>query len=180
MLEVLTYIFVVSLSTAIPPFVAVPLELAAPSKFGLPLAFIYTLFGNIVGATAGFLIARKYGWVVIERVFHEHHVTRAKSIAKKYTFWKMTWTRMFLVSLFDVLSWAAGLTTISLGRFILSTVISNIPVVTVILVFGNSINISYAMMGWMSVGVLIISVYVLYKALRLRSVPEEATEKNAL
>ena len=72
------------------------------------------------------------------------------------------------------------MTTISLGRFILSTVISNIPVVTVILVFGNSINISYAMMGWMSVGVLIISVYVLYKALRLRSVPEEATEKNAL
>mgnify|MGYP001576375059 FL=1 len=177
MFEVVSYIFVVILSTAIPPFVAVPLELAAPSKFGLPLAFIYTLFGNIIGAVIGFLIARKYGWVVIERLFHEHHVAKAKKIAEKYTFWKITWTRMLLVSLFDVLSWAAGLTAISLPMFMVSTLISNIPIVVIILLFGNSINISYALMGWMSVGILIVSIYLGYMSLKSKSKAEASVAK---
>ena len=178
MLEILTYIFTVSLSIAVPPFVAIPIELAAPSKFGLPSAFIFTLLGNVVGATIGFLIARKYGWIVIERLFHEHHVTKARNIAKKYTFWKLTWTRMLLVSIFDVLSWAAGLTSITIGRFILSTIISNIPIITVVLLFGNSINVSYAMMGWMSVGILVVSVYIVYIALRSKPVPEDVVDKE--
>src|SRR3989344_3376094 len=113
MLEVLTYIVTVSLSTIIPPFVAVPIELAAPAKFGLPLSFLYTLSGNVLGAVVGFLIARRFGWIIIEKLFHEHHVAKAKNIARKYTFWRMTWTRMLLVSLFDVLSWGAGLTSIT-------------------------------------------------------------------
>ena len=178
MLEILTYIFTVSLSIAVPPFVAIPIELAAPSKFGLPPAFIFTLLGNVVGATTGFLIARKYGWIVIERLFHEHHVSKARNIAKKYTFWKLTWTRMLLVSIFDVLSWAAGLTSITIGRFILSTIISNIPIITVVLLFGNSINVSYAMMGWMSVGILVVSVYIVYIALRSKPVPEDVVDKE--
>jgi len=179
-LEILTYIFTVSLSIIVPPFVAIPIELAAPSKFGLPLAFIYTLLGNLFGAIIGFSIARRYGWIVIEKLFHEHHVTKAKNIAKKYTFWKLTWTRMLLVSIFDVLSWSAGLTTITIGSFILSTIISNIPIITVILLFGNSINVNYAMMGSISVGILIASAYLVYLALRSKPVPEEMAEKEEL
>lgn len=106
--------------------------------------------------------------------------TKAKNIAKKYTFWKITWTRMLLVSLFDVLSWAAGLTTITMGRFILSTVISNIPIITVILLFGNSIDISYAMMGWMSLGILIVSLYLVFIALRTKPALEEGNDKENL
>ena len=135
MLEVMVYVITVSLSTIVPPFVAVPIELAAPAKFGLSLAFLYTLAGNILGAVVGFLIARKIGWIIIEKLFHEHHVINAKNIAKKYTFWKITWTRMLLVSLFDVLSWAAGLTTITVSRFMVSTLISNIPITLLVLFF---------------------------------------------
>ena len=178
MLEILTYIITVSLSIVVPPFVAIPIELAAPKRFGLTPAFIFTLLGNIVGATIGFLIARKYGWALIEKLFHEHHVSKAKNIAKRYTFWKLTWTRMFLVSIFDVLSWAAGLTSITMGRFILSTIISNIPIITVVLLFGNSINISYAMMGWMSAGILIVALYLVFIALRTKTVPEKEVNKE--
>ena len=178
MLEILSYIFFVSLSITVPPFVAIPIELAAPAKFGLPLAFIYTLLGNIAGAIIGFSIARKYGWIVIEKLFHEHHVTKARDIVRKYTFWKITWTRMLLVSLYDVFSWAAGLTTITTERFILSTIISNIPIVTIVLLFGNSINISYAMMVWMSIGILIVSIYIIVIALRTKVIPEEETNKE--
>jgi len=172
MLEVVTYVFTVSLSTIIPPFVAVPIELAASSKFGLSLAFLYTLSGNILGAVVGFLIARRFGWIIIKKLFHERHVTKAKYFAKKYSFWRMTWTRMLLVSLFDVLSWAAGLTSITIGRFILSTFISNIPITILVLLFGTKVNLNYAMMGWMSVGILVVSVYLVYIALKSKPVKE--------
>ena len=56
----------------------------------------------------------------------------------------------------------------------------NIPIITVILLFGNSINVNYAMMGSISVGILIASAYLVYLALRSKPVPEEMAEKEEL
>ena len=60
LIEVISYIITTSLATIIPPFVAVPVQLVAPSRYGLFPAFVYTLIGNVLGALVTFLLARKY------------------------------------------------------------------------------------------------------------------------
>jgi len=75
-LEVIGYIITVSLATIIPPFTVVPLELVAPSRYGLFLAFVYTLLGNILGASVPFLLARRYGWGLMEKLFKEKEVEK--------------------------------------------------------------------------------------------------------
>jgi len=168
-LEVIGYIITVSLATIIPPFTVVPLELVAPSRYGLFLAFVYTLLGNILGASVPFLLARRYGWGLMEKLFKEKEVEKAKEIAKNYSFWKITWIRMIFTPLFDVLSYACGLTRISTGKFIVSTIISNVPTITVILIFGNNINLSFTFIVWLSAGILLVSLIFLTRRLRRKS-----------
>ena len=71
--EIIGYIITVSLATIIPPFTVIPLELVAPGRYGLLPAFIYTIIGNVFGALVAFLLARKYGWSLLEKLFKEYH-----------------------------------------------------------------------------------------------------------
>lgn len=173
--EIIGYIITVSLATIIPPFTVVPLELVAPGRYGLLPAFIYTIIGNVFGALVAFLLARKYGWSLLEKLFKEKDLEKARGVAKNYGFWKITWIRFVFASFFDVLSYACGLTKISTGKFMLSTIISNIPIIAIVLVFGNRINLDFAFIVWLSVGILLVSVVVLVKGLRRKS---KKTEKD--
>ncbi len=163
---VISYIITTSLATIIPPFVAVPVQLVAPARFGLFPSFVYTLLGNVIGALVAFFLARKYGWNLIEKLFKEKDVEKAREFAKNYSFWRITWIRFVLSNFFDVLSYACGLTEISTGKFVLSSIISNIPIITVILVFGNRIDLNFTFMVWISVGIFLVSVIILVDRFR--------------
>lgn len=168
-IEIISYIITVSLATIIPPFMAVPIELVAPSRYGLFPAFVYTLLGNVLGALVAFLLARKYGWNLLEKLFEEKDVEKARSVAKNYSFWRITWIRFVFSNFFDVLSYACGLTEISTGKFVLSSVISNIPIITVILVFGNRIDLNFTFIVWLSAGIFLVSVIILVDRIKKRS-----------
>ncbi|MBL7169914.1 MAG: TVP38/TMEM64 family protein [Candidatus Aenigmarchaeota archaeon] len=169
LVEVISYIIAVSLATIIPPFTVIPLELVAPARYGLIPAFIYTVIGNIIGALVAFMLARKYGWKLLEKLFKEKDLKKAREIAKCYGFWRITWLRFIFASFFDVLSYACGLTEISIEKYLLSTIISNIPIMIIVLGFGNRINLNFAFIVWFSVGILVVSVAIVIKKLRERN-----------
>ncbi len=172
--EIITYIITVSLATIIPPFVAVPIELAAASRYGLAWSFIFTMAGNLLGAIVAFLLARKYGWPIIKKLFKEKQIKRAKHVVSHYTFGHIVWTRMIFASISDVLSFVCGLTEITLGKFIISTIIADIPSAYIILAFGNQIDLNFMFTVWLTVGILLISVMLmlrqLVKSMRLEKV----------
>ena len=68
-LEIMTYVTAVSLATIIPPFTAIPIELVAARRYGLWLALVFTIFGNLLGAVTAFLLARRFGWRLIRKLF---------------------------------------------------------------------------------------------------------------
>jgi len=95
------------------------------------------------------------GWNLIEKIFREKDVQKVREIIKNYGFWKITWIRAIFVSFFDILSYACGLTEMSTEKFILSTIISNIPIIALVLVFGSKVNLNFVFMIWVSLGILI-------------------------
>lgn len=170
MIEIIGYIITVSLATIIPPFTVIPLELVAPSRFGLLPAFVYTIIGNALGATVAFMLAKKYGWSLLEKLFSKKDLKKARGIAKDYSFWKIVLARLAFASLFDVLSYVCGLTEIPLWKFVITTVIANIPVITIVLLLGNRLNLNFIFMIWFSVGIFLISVGILIRKLRKKSI----------
>jgi uncharacterized membrane protein YdjX (TVP38/TMEM64 family) len=162
-IEIIGYIISVSLAHIIPPFVAVPLELVAAGRYGLIPAIVYTIAGNTLGAFVAFYIARVFGWPIIEFLFKENEVKRARGIAAKYTFWHMTWSRMVFASFYDVLSYISGLSSVSPGKFIISTVISTVPSVILIVGFGNQIDLNFAYTVWVTLGILVVSIFLILR-----------------
>ena len=163
--EILSYIITVSLATIVPPFTAVPLELTAAIRYGLVPAYIYTITGNVLGSMVAFWVAKRYGWKLIKKLFDDKKVKKAREISLKYTFWQITFSRMALSSVWDVLSFACGLTTMTPRRYFVSSVISTLPSTALIVLFGNSIDLNFAFTVWMSVGIFAIAIYVVLKRL---------------
>ncbi|MBU0570101.1 VTT domain-containing protein [Patescibacteria group bacterium] len=169
--EIIIYIFTVSLATIIPTFIAVPIELAMVPRYSLPLTFIFTMIGNVLGAIVAYLIAKKFGWPIIEKLFSDKQIKKAKGIVNKYTFGHIVWSRMIFAGISDVLSFVCGLTEITLGKFIISTIIADIPSTFIILAFGNQLDLNFVFTAWITVGILLVSIILmtrqLMKSLRL-------------
>jgi uncharacterized membrane protein YdjX (TVP38/TMEM64 family) len=175
-LEIITYIITVSLATVIPPFVAVPIELAAASRYGLAWSFIFTMMGNVLGAIVAYLLAKKFGWLIVRKLFKDKQVEKAKRIVNRYTFWHIVWSRMIFASISDVLSYICGLTEITLGKFVISTILADMPSTFLILAFGNKVDLNFMFTVWITVGILLISIIIMMKQLK-KSMHLEKIEK---
>lgn len=163
--KIIIYIITVSLATVIPPFVAVPLQLSVASRYGLVWSFIFTMTGNVLGAIVAYLLARKLGWPIIRKLFKDKQIKKAKNVVNRYTFWHIVWSRMIFAGISDVLSYVCGLTEITLGKFIISTIIADIPSTYLILAFGNRLDLNLVFTVWMTVGILLVSIILMMKQL---------------
>lgn len=161
--NIISYILTVSFATIFPPFTAVPIELSAPAVFGVWPALLFTISGNVLGSIAVFFISKRFGWKLVYKLFDDDKVDKAKKMIHKYSFWHITFARMAFANFWDVVSYAIGLTKLSLGKFILSSFISTIPSTTLIILFGNSVDISYVYTVWASVGLFAIALYIVIK-----------------
>ncbi|MBI2962981.1 MAG: TVP38/TMEM64 family protein [Deltaproteobacteria bacterium] len=121
-----------------PVIPSLPLDAAAGRLFGPMLGTVYCVFGASVGAVLSFSIARTFGRSLVERVLRGH-ANFCTSCSDPVL------TRMVLVARllpfvsFDVVSYGAGLTKLSLARFTLATAVGMLPLTFAYNVFGAAV-----------------------------------------
>jgi uncharacterized membrane protein YdjX (TVP38/TMEM64 family) len=133
-------ILIISMATAviIPPIPSLPLDLASGAAFGPLLGTTYAVIGAAIGAIVSFLIGRALGREGISRLLRvdavfcekcsDHHVGLLIFLA-----------RLIPVFSFDVVSYGAGFTTISLRTFSLATIAGMIPPTFAFTYLGSSV-----------------------------------------
>lgn len=104
------YILIVFICTVISPLSSVFLWPFVLLVWGFPLAVIYTTLGAIIGSTANFLIARKLGRPIIEKLISKKGMKMVDMISLKEGVRTLLILRLFPSALFDYVSYAAGLT----------------------------------------------------------------------
>lgn len=121
----LAFVFVMA-ATVVTPAPTFPLDVLAGRFFGPVLGTLYAVTGATLGAMASFLLARWLGRDFVARLLKGHiHFCRACS--------DMLLTKVvFLVRLvpavsFDLVSYGAGLTRMSLTRFALASFLGMLP-----------------------------------------------------
>ena len=122
----LFYIAMMALAIIFSPIPSLPLDIAAGRYFGPIPGTIYSVIGATLGATISFLLARFLGRSIIERFLrgHIHFCTQCSNkLLTKIVFL----SRLIPVVSFDVISYGAGLTKMSLPAFMLSTCLGMIP-----------------------------------------------------
>ena len=141
----LFYILVMALAVVISPIPSLPLDIAAGAYFGTIMGTVYSVVGALTGAVISFMISRFLGREFIER-FLGGHVNFCTSCSDKLLTKLVFISRLLPVVSFDIVSYGAGLTKMTLKKFALATFLGMIPLTYLynysgsVLVFGKGLT----------------------------------------
>ncbi len=111
----------IALGVVLPPLPQRVLILLCGTIYGVFDGFLIAFFGQLLGASVSFFIARR---ILAKRITHRH----ADSLARKIdTFQKLLVLRLLVGSTFDVASYLAGYSKIKFKDFVAATALGLIP-----------------------------------------------------
>jgi uncharacterized membrane protein YdjX (TVP38/TMEM64 family) len=133
-------ILIGSMTTAvvIPPIPSLPLDLAAGAAFGPFYGALYAVIGAEIGAILCFLIARALGRDALSR-FMNTGAMFCQKCTDHQLMGAMFLARFIPIFSFDVVSYGAGLTNISLKTFALATLFGMAPPTFAFVYLGSSV-----------------------------------------
>ena len=134
----LVFMLTMAAAIVISPIPSLPLDILAGTLFGPVLGTLYAAVGATLGAVASFLIARLLGREVLSR-FLSGHINFCRDCSDKLL------TRIVLVSRlipfvsFDIVSYGAGLTALSLWKFAFATFAGMLPLTFLYVSAGSAV-----------------------------------------
>ena len=138
----LLYMAVMASAVVISPIPSLPLDIAAGAFFGPLMGTVYSVAGALIGAVISFMIARLLGRELIER-YLSGHVNFCDRCSDRILTKIVFLSRLLPVVSFDVISYGAGLTKMSLKKFSMASLFGMIPLTFLynysgsVLVFGR-------------------------------------------
>ncbi len=120
------YISLLVLSVVISPIPGAPLAVVAGAMWGTKLATIYSVIGGFLGGLMAYYIGRTLGRSVVY-VLTGKVIYFTKNRGEVYLGWLIFLTRLLPVLSFDLISYAAGITGVSLSIYSIATLLGMIP-----------------------------------------------------
>ncbi len=138
----LFFVFMVFLQIVVAVIPGEPFQIAAGLAFGPVLGTVLCMIGMLTGSITTFMLTRVFGYRLLERLFSE----RSLSKLDLGDYSKETIERVVFVAFIipgtpkDLLSYAVGLTPLSLASWIRITLIARFPSVLMASVGGDAIS----------------------------------------
>lgn len=126
-------------AVVVPPLPSVPLDIAAGAVFGIAWGVAWVLIGAEIGAIIAFLLARRLGRSRLEHRIDPQLLSRVDGAVERHGMLAVLVLRLVPAFHFDLVSYAAGLTPMSLGRFAIATLIGMTPPVIAIVAVGDQL-----------------------------------------
>jgi uncharacterized membrane protein YdjX (TVP38/TMEM64 family) len=147
------------------PIPTVPISVAGGIAFGPVLGFLYAMLGALAGAAISFWIARQAGRPLVERILRGH-VAFCRQCSDRMLFWVVLGARLIPVVSFALVSYASGLTAMSMRAFLLATGLGMIPMTLLYVVVGANLTVE----PWLAVtgGLLAIAMIFVFPLLAER------------
>lgn len=142
-----------TVAIVVSPFPTLPLDVAAGLAFGPILGTVYSLVGATIGATVAFLVARAIGRRPVARLVGGH-LSVCSACSDKVLAKVVFFSRLIPVVSFDVVSYGAGLTAMSVRAFMTATFFGMIPLTFVYNYFGSVLDLR----SWVGVAVAVVFV----------------------
>ena len=117
------------------PIPSAPIALSAGAIYGHFWGALYVLIGSEIGAIAAFTIARFLGHDVLHKWFGDQ-LNRGLAGSQNFLMGTVFASRLMPFISFDIVSYAAGLTSLSFWRFAIATMAGIIPASFLLAHFG--------------------------------------------
>jgi uncharacterized membrane protein YdjX (TVP38/TMEM64 family) len=163
------------------PLPSAPVALAAGAAYGHTMGTIYIVVGAEIGAICAFLIARAVGAGIIKKLLGGS-VSLDRFSSQNALMMTVFVSRLVPFLSFDLVSYAAGLTSLKLWRFAMATLLGLMPISFALAHIGSEIVDSSGMeliVITLFAGLLLVIPIVLGAVYRTRQGDQtEESEKN--
>ncbi len=130
------FMLIMAIAVVVSPIPSLPLDIAAGAFFGPLLGTVYSVIGALGGAVFSFTISRLIGREFVER-FLSGHINFCMECSDKLLTKIVFFSRLLPIVSFDIISYGAGLTKMSLKKFSLATAVGMIPLTFIYNYFGS-------------------------------------------
>ena len=161
----LIFMALMATSVVISPIPSLPLDIAAGATFGPMLGTAYAVLGAEIGAIASFLIGRALGRELLTKLLRTN-VAFCEQCSDRHLAIFVFLARLVPLFSFDVISYGAGLTNLSLRTFALATFVGMIPPTFALTYAGSRVASGVWLM--MVSGLAMVAMMVLLPKLVLR------------
>ncbi len=146
-----------TLAVVVSPIPSLPIDLAAGAVYGPFWGAVYVLIGAEGGAVLSFLIGRRLGRDFIKQ-WLKHDITFCEKCSDHHLFGLMVLARFVPVFSFDIVSYGAGLTNISLKSFAMATFLGMVPPTFAFTYLGSAVvSVQWPMI---LAGVLLVAIFL--------------------
>ncbi len=133
------YVAAVIAAVVVPPLPSIPLDVAAGLAFGVWCGSLLTLAGDLIGAGIAFSIARRLGRPWLERRGVVARASSLADLAAGLTPGRLAGIRLLPTFSFELVSYAAGLSRMSLSAFLGATLIGVSGPVVLLVALGDAL-----------------------------------------
>jgi uncharacterized membrane protein YdjX (TVP38/TMEM64 family) len=141
MLGPLLLMLMMILAVVVGPIPTLPISAAAGLVYGMFTGTAIAVTGALAGAIIAFYLARILGREAVRRKLGDNPVFSARG-SQRFLFVAVMLTRLMPLFSFALISYAAGVTAISLWRYALATTIGMLPMTFVFAGLGHSFELN--------------------------------------
>jgi uncharacterized membrane protein YdjX (TVP38/TMEM64 family) len=152
------YIILMACAVVISPIPSLPLDIAAGAFFGPFFGTLYSSVGALGGAVVSFMIARFLGREFISR-FLGGHINFCAACSDKLLTKIVFLSRLLPIVSFDIVSYGAGLTKMSLKNFTLASFLGMLPLTFIYNTFGSVLVVGRGMT--LALGLILVVLFFL-------------------
>ncbi len=150
----LVYIALYALQIVIAPLPGAALAYTAGYLFGALPAAMYSITGILIGSALGFLLARRFGMPLIEKLAPASWIARWRNLAAVNS--SFTWFLLMLAPTADIFYFIAGLTTLTFRRFMLIVLLGRLPGILLSSFLGENIETFGAQWIFVLIGAMLV------------------------
>lgn len=153
----LIYIGLIALSVVISPIPSAPLAMIAGALWGTILAGIYSVIGGFLGGLIAYYLGRTLGRSAIKALTGKIIVFSQRK-GEIYLGWLIFVSRLLPILSFDLISYGAGMTGLSLPIYATATLLGMIPSTLLLTYLGDKITVDFPQGIVLSIIFLIILI----------------------
>ncbi len=139
------------------------LQIGAGLAFGPWLGLLYATLADILGASVGFWLARRWGKSVLERYLSPANHDKLISLTHRMSWHLVVLLRLIPGPAYPLVSFAAGYSKLSYWRYISASLAGVFPALALLVLAGDLVESS----PWLAFGIVILVVASLALAGRL-------------
>lgn len=137
--------------------------------FGWANGAIYSWTGAMIGASICFWIAKTYGRPVVVKLIGAKSLEMSDKFFKDYGRFSVLIARLIPIVPFDIISYAAGMTTMGFWEFFWATGLGQLPATIIYSWLGENMSPSAKYAFWAVCGFLVLLVFSLAVKRRLQA-----------